>query len=161
MSKYTYTYYNIQRGVIIISILVHSSNEKCNTLQKRNGLYLAASNASKSVHQWAMCTGLSISPTSILNARDSMIKNQKLFNQTLGATKVLNLAYDNCNFKFSIGQSTGLKDCTFESITTRLFLNMHNGILPEDLKYAEFIWEWHPKNEGSTNPFLVLLSVRV
>src|SRR5258708_18154673 len=110
MSKYTYTYYNIQRGVIIISILVHSSNEKCNTLQTRNGLYLAASNASKSVHQWATCTGLSISPTSIMNARDLMIKNQKLFNQTLGDMKVFNLVYNTCSFKFSIGQSTDLKD---------------------------------------------------
>src|SRR6266436_7753144 len=93
-----------------------------------------------------------------MNARDSMIKNQKLFNQTLGATKVLNLAYDNCDFKFSVGQSTDLKDRTFESITTGLFLNMHNGVLPEDLEYAEFIWEWHPNNEDSTNPFPALLS---
>src|SRR5260221_539876 len=147
-----------QRKVIIISILVHSSNEKCNALQTRNGLYLAASNASKSVHQWATCTGLSISPTSIMNARDLMIKNQKLFNQTLGAMKVLNLVYNNCNFKFSIGQSTDLKDHTFESITTGLFLNMHNGILPEDLEYAEFIWEQHPNNENSTNPFPALLT---
>ncbi|KAF8334018.1 uncharacterized protein EI90DRAFT_2970358 [Cantharellus anzutake] len=143
------------KGVVIASILIHSSNEKCNALQVRNGLYLAASNASKSIRQWAAHTGLSVSPSSIANARDSLIKGQKELNCMLGATKVLNLAYDNCDFKFTVGQPTDLKDRTFESITTGLFLNMHNGVLPEDLEYAEYIWERHPNNEESTNPFPV------
>jgi len=80
-----------------------------------------------------------------------MIKSQKAFNHSLGATRVINLVYDNCDFKFTVGQPTDLKDCTFESITTGLFLNMHNGVLPEDLEYAEYIWEHHPNNEDSAS----------
>ena len=136
-------------------------NEKCNALQVRNGLYLATSNALKSVRQWAACIGILVSPSSITNARDSIIKNQKVLNHMLGVTRVLNLAYNNCHFKFSVGQSTDLKDCTFKSITTGIFLNMHNGVLPEDLEYAEYIWEQHPNNEDSTNPLLALSSANI
>ncbi len=43
-------------------------------------------------------------------------------------------------------------DSTLESITTGLFINMHGGILPEDIEYDEHIWSHHPNNEKSTNP---------
>src|SRR5260370_25178670 len=69
----------------------------------------------------------------------------------LGCTKVLNLAYDNCDFKFGVGQPKDLNDHTFESITTGLFFNAHQSVLPEHLEYANAIWECHPNNEDSRN----------
>ena len=133
-------------------IIANSSNEHCNALQVKNAFYLAASNASKLIQEWAAHSGLSVSPSSVKNIRVLLIKNQKRQNFTLGHTKVLNLAYDNCDFKFGVGQPTDLNDRTFESITTGLFINAPKSVLPKHLKYDDAIWERHPNNENLTNP---------
>ncbi len=79
----------------------------------------------------------------------------------LGCTKVLNLVYDNCDFKFGVSQPTDLNDCTFKSITTGLFFDAHQSVLPEHLKYADAIWECHLNNEDSRNllPPMTLVDV--
>ncbi|KAF8327242.1 uncharacterized protein EI90DRAFT_2862056, partial [Cantharellus anzutake] len=134
------------KGAVIISILLHSSNEHCNAMQAKNAFYLTASQASKSVREWAVHAGLSVSPKSTENIRNSLVKTQKIMNLELGRTRVLNLAYDNCDFKFGVGQSTDLNERTFESITTGVFLNPPSQVLPEHLEYAEMIWERHNNN---------------
>src|SRR5258708_4176179 len=121
-------------------------------MQVKNAFYLASANAAKTVRQWAAHVGLTVSPSSIENIRISLIDNQRVHNSALGATKVLNLAYDNCDFKFGVGQSMDLNERSFESITTGLFIDMHSGILPEDIEYAEHVWSHHRNNEESTNP---------
>ncbi len=70
----------------------------------------------------------------------------------LGCTKILNLAYDNCDFKFRVSQPMDLKDHSFESITISLFFKAHESIFPEHLKYAMATWEHHPNNADSVNP---------
>ena len=144
-----------------MSIIAHSSNEHCNALQVKNAFYLAASNTSKSIQHWASHIGLSIAPSSIDNLWVSLVKNQKRHNLTLGHTKVLNLAYDNCDFKFGVGQPTDLNDHTFESITMGLFFDAHQSVLPEHLKYANVIWDCHPNNEDSRNLLPPMTSVDV
>ncbi len=74
-------------------------------MQVKNAFYLASANAAKTVQQWATHVGLTVSPSSIENIQISLIDNQRVHNSALGATKVLNLAYDNCDFKFRVGQS--------------------------------------------------------
>jgi len=91
-------------------IIVNSCNGHCNALQVKNSFYLAASNALKSVHEWATHAGLAVSPSSIKNLQVSLIKNQRTLNRDLGWTCVVNIAYDNCNFKSGVSQSTDLKD---------------------------------------------------
>src|SRR5258708_3261742 len=140
-----------KKGAVLISIMLHSSNEHCNAMQVKNAFYLAAGNASKTIHQWAAHIGIAVSPSSISNLQKSLRINQKMYNKTLGATKVINIAYNNCDFKFGVSQSTDLNEWTFESITTGVFLDMSTGILPKDLEYAEHIWEQHPNNKNSTN----------
>ncbi|KAF8324177.1 uncharacterized protein EI90DRAFT_3130115 [Cantharellus anzutake] len=68
-----------------------------------------------------------------------------------GSTRIVNLAYDNCDFKFGVGQPTDLKDRTFESITTGLFFAPPKEVLPEHLEYAESIWDSHPNNPNAPN----------
>jgi len=70
----------------------------------------------------------------------------------LRCTRVLNLAYDNCDFRFRVGQPTDLNEHTFESITTGVFLNPHSQVLPEHLEYAEMIRAHHPNNPDPTSP---------
>ncbi|KAF8341236.1 uncharacterized protein EI90DRAFT_3116378 [Cantharellus anzutake] len=139
------------KGVVIISLIVNNCNGHCNALQVQNSFYLAASNASKSVRGWAAHTGLAVSPSSIENIRTSLIKNQKILNKSLGRTRIVNLAYDNCDFKFGVGQPMDLKDRTFESITTGLFFMPPKEVLPEHLEYAETIWNTHPNNPNFIN----------
>ncbi|KAF8316520.1 uncharacterized protein EI90DRAFT_3134333 [Cantharellus anzutake] len=139
------------KGVVIMSIIMNSSNNHCNALQVKNSFYLAASNASKSVCQWATHAGLAVSLSSANNLRASLIRNQRILNKGLGHTRIVNLAYDNCNFKFSVGQPTDLKDHTFESITTGLFFAPPKEVLPEHLEYAERIWDTHPNNPNAVN----------
>ncbi|KAF8335733.1 uncharacterized protein EI90DRAFT_3152773 [Cantharellus anzutake] len=139
------------KGVVILSIILHGCNEQCNALQVKNSFYLAASNASKSVRQWAAHAGLAVSPSSLDSLRMSLIRDQKELNKSLGSTRIVNLAYDNCDFKFGVGQPTDLKDCTFESITTGLFFAPPKEVLPEHLEYAESIWDSHPNNPNAPN----------
>ena len=142
-------------------IIVNSCNGHCNALQVKDSFYLAASNALKSVHEWATHAGLAVSPSSIKNLQVSLIKNQRTLNRDLGWTCVVNIAYDNCNFKFSVGQSMDLKDQTFESIMTGLFFAPPKEVLPEHLEYAERIWNTHPNNPNAINmlPMITLANV--
>ncbi|KAF8332731.1 uncharacterized protein EI90DRAFT_3122463 [Cantharellus anzutake] len=64
---------------------------------------------------------------------------------------MVNLAYDNCDFKFGVGQPMDLKDRTFESITTGLFFAPLKEMLPEHLEYAESLWNTHPNNPSALN----------
>src|SRR5260370_17557809 len=104
--------------------MFHSSNEHCNVMQVKNTFYLAAGNASKTIHQWAACISISVSPSSISNLQKSLRINQKMYNKTLGATKVINITYNNCDFKFVLVQlmDLNLNEWTFESIMTGVFL---------------------------------------
>ncbi|KAF8327707.1 uncharacterized protein EI90DRAFT_3126663 [Cantharellus anzutake] len=139
------------KGVVIMSIITNSCNGHCNALQVKNSFYLAASNASKSVCAWAAHCGLAVSLSASERLRISLIINQKALNKRLGPTCVTNIAYDNCDFKFSVGQPTDLKDRTFESITTGLFFAPPKEVLPQHLEYAQWLWDTHPNNPMAIN----------
>ncbi|KAF8340407.1 uncharacterized protein EI90DRAFT_2966224 [Cantharellus anzutake] len=141
----------LTKGVVIMSIITNSCNGHCNALQVKNSFYLAASNASKSVCAWAAHCGLAVSLSASERLRISLIINQKALNKRLGPTCVTNIAYDNCDFKFSVGQPTDLKDRTFESITTGLFFAPPKEVLPQHLEYAQWLWDTHPNNPMAIN----------
>jgi len=111
---------------------------------------------SRSVKEWAAHMGLSVSSKSTENIHNLLVRSQRIQNLELGHTRVLNLAYDNCNFKFRVGQSTDLNECTFESITTGMFLNPHSQVLPEHLEYAEMVWAHHPNNPDVMDPHSIM-----
>ena len=123
-------------------------------MQTKNSFYLAASQASKSIQEWAAHASLSVSPKSIKNILNSLVKAQRIQNLELGHTRVLNLVYNNCDFRFGFGvsQPTDLNECTFESITTGVFLNPHSQVLPEHLEYVEMVWACHPNNPDMIGP---------
>ncbi|KAF8331410.1 uncharacterized protein EI90DRAFT_3016406 [Cantharellus anzutake] len=139
------------KGVVIMSIILNNYNSHCNALQVKNSFYLAASNASKSVRAWAAHCGLVVSLSTSESLWTSLIINQKVLNKSLGPTCVTNIAYDNCDFKFSIGQSTDLKDWTFKSITMGLFFAPPKEVLPQHLEYAQWLWDTHPNNPNAIN----------
>ena len=134
---------------------------QCNAMQCKNAFYLASSRASKSVQEWAAHAGLSVSPKSIKNIQNSLVKTQRSQNMELGHTRVLNLAYDNCDFRFGVGQPTDLNEHTFESITTSVFLNPNSQVLPEHLEYTEMVWAHHHNNPDATSPYPEMASCNV
>src|SRR5260370_9754280 len=81
------------------------------------------------------------------------MKVQRIQNSELGCTRVLNLAYDNCDFRFGVSQSIDLNEHTFESITNGVFLNPHSQVLPEHLEYAEMVWACHQNNLDVIGPY--------
>ena len=108
------------------------------------------------VQEWAAHAGLSVSSKSTENIQNSLVRTQRIQNLELGHTRVLNLAYNNCDFKFGVGQSMDLNECTFESITTGMFLNPHSQVLPEHLEYAEKVWVHHPNNPDVMDPHSIM-----
>ncbi|PCH39770.1 hypothetical protein WOLCODRAFT_68517, partial [Wolfiporia cocos MD-104 SS10] len=60
------------KQIVCMSILVHSTNQQCNTVQSMIGLFLHSCRTSETVLEFLSRIGLSISRTSIDNAVTSL-----------------------------------------------------------------------------------------
>ncbi|TFK61621.1 hypothetical protein BDN72DRAFT_747445, partial [Pluteus cervinus] len=72
------------KKIFCISILLHSSNQKCNYLQTLIGLYLHATNTPESVRELLSRLGVSISTDAIRKTITKLSKDTSALMRTLG-----------------------------------------------------------------------------
>ncbi|KIL61935.1 hypothetical protein M378DRAFT_47018, partial [Amanita muscaria Koide BX008] len=101
------------RKVTCISILLHSSNQRCNSLQTLISLFLHAANAPETVHELLSSIGLAVSMSTTHNSINNLSLQMMKDIRTKGQTMHMLWAFDNVDIYMrhptpTIGQSDTL-----------------------------------------------------
>ncbi|KAJ8503630.1 hypothetical protein ONZ45_g10687 [Pleurotus djamor] len=129
------------RTLVCLSIIMKSSNSRCNAFQTLVGVFLHATVAPESVREFLSSIGLSISTTSIHNAVTSLAGNAEGAMKTLGSSLLTLFAYDNLDMdlKRSVPTAENTQE-TQVHLTTGTMLPLHPMVTREDLDCSEHLW---------------------
>ena len=109
-------------------MFAQSSDQHCNAAQVMMSFIFAATNMPEFVHQISAHAGWSLSSSSTLNMTKSIADEQTQYWKTLGSSKLTAMVFHNC-------------------VTTGLFYQLAH-VVPADIKYAKFLWDWSPCNRN-------------
>ncbi|RPD54026.1 hypothetical protein L227DRAFT_512401 [Lentinus tigrinus ALCF2SS1-6] len=138
------------RLVIITSIMMISTNQRCNALASLVGLFCHSTSAPELVIEVLSRTGLSISLTAIHDMITSLSRNSSEAIRWLAKTLLCAFAYDNFDMDFKSSVPTVEKPgSTLQHATSALIFPLEHGVVPADLKFASELWHTDP-----CNPFL-------
>ncbi|KAG2158703.1 uncharacterized protein EDB93DRAFT_1245927 [Suillus bovinus] len=130
----------IIKTVVCISIILQSSNERCNYLQGLLGIFFHSTSVPQKVIDVLAHAGLSMSITSIHNAIHSMSKEIAAnIKQGIQSLKV-SFAYDNFDINFKTLEPTIGHRSTFVSATSATSLPLVGVDNPDMLRCSAALW---------------------
>ncbi|KAG2343227.1 hypothetical protein BDR05DRAFT_976039 [Suillus weaverae] len=130
----------IIKAVVCISIILQSSNERCNYLQGLLGIFFHSTSVPQKVIDVLAHAGLSMSITSIHNAIHSMSKEIAAnIKQGIRSLKV-SFAYDNFDIDFKTLEPTIGHCLTFVSATSATSLPLVGIDNPDVLRCSAALW---------------------
>ncbi|KAF7333245.1 hypothetical protein MSAN_02426600 [Mycena sanguinolenta] len=135
------------KKVVIISMLMQSTNQQSNMLQSVIGIFLHASNTPSKVIETLARIGISISINSINNAVHSLSRQTYERLRSMGQTLLVSYAYDNFDINFpnlvpTVEKSTD----TLTHMTSGGLIYLEHGVKEEDLKCSAELWRKNPLN---------------
>ncbi|KAJ7169358.1 hypothetical protein C8R43DRAFT_1121232 [Mycena crocata] len=135
------------KKVVIISMLMQSTNQQSNMLESVIGIFLHASNTPSKVIETLARMGISISPGSILNAVHSLSQETHKRLRVMGQSLLVSYAYDNFDINFpnlvpTVEKSTD----TLTHMTSGGLIYLEHGVKEDDLKCSEELWRNNPLN---------------
>lgn len=138
-----------------MSIMMHSSNQRCNALQSLLGIFLHSCNAPQTVVELMAHLGVSISTTAINQAIASLSKESFRELRKLGGTLLTAYAYDNVDMDLKHTVPT-LENpgATLIHLTSGTFIPLEHGVTKEDLNCSKELWEKsksNPKRSEATD----------
>ena len=155
--KLSYVWYprmltELQKAVWIISIMMQSSNQKCNFLQSVIGIFLHSCNTPQKVVQMLARTGCSISVNTINKAIKSLSAQTYSLLRDMGQTLQVSYTYDNFDIDFktnlpTVEQSGG---DTLTHLTSGTLVYLEHGDVPASLRYSQQLWDKSPLNPHVT-----------
>jgi hypothetical protein len=130
-----------------MSILMFSTNQKCNALAAVMGMFFHSTSTPELVIEVCAHAGLSVSITTIHNMVDSLSKSASEALRKLAKTKSFAFAYDNFDMDFK-GWASTIENAgdTLKHATSALAFPLQHGVLADDLKYATPLWIKNPRN---------------
>ncbi|KAF8993895.1 hypothetical protein BDQ17DRAFT_1392515 [Cyathus striatus] len=139
------------KAIVMISIFLQSTNERCNYLQSILGIFFHSNAVPERVVETLAHTGLSISLTSIHNAINSLSeKAGKRLEDAVGKLTTA-FAYDNfdCHFKTS-EPTVEQRSSTFVSATSATAIPLVGVTDREHLRCSDQLWDKDPLNPSPT-----------
>ena len=136
----------MQKCVVVISILLQSTNEKCNYLQSILGIFFHSTSVPEKVIETLAHAGLSISLTSIHNAVTSLLKEAAVKIRDTVQTLTAAFAYDNFDINFQTTEPTIENQTTFISATSATVIPLFGVDNPAVLRCSNELWQLDPGN---------------
>ncbi|KAI0074534.1 hypothetical protein K474DRAFT_1601281, partial [Panus rudis PR-1116 ss-1] len=135
------------KRVVIISIMLHNTNQKCNPFASIMGLFLHSTSAPELVIDVLSHAGLSISVSAVHHMVDSLSSNASAQLRELMKTCTAAFAYDNFDMDFkSYSPTVDKPGITLLHGTSALAFPLNHGITEADLKCSKELWETDPLN---------------
>ncbi|RDB20638.1 hypothetical protein Hypma_012103 [Hypsizygus marmoreus] len=134
------------KKVVCLSVMLQSSNHRCNALQSIIGVFLQSCNTPETVREFLAHAGLSVSTTSINKAISNLSRESELKIRQLGQMFSSLYALDNLDIdlKHSVPTIEKTQD-TLIHLTSGTMLPLHEVTL-NDLDCADKLWEQSPLN---------------
>ena len=120
---------------------MHSTNQRCNTLQSAVGVFLHSCNAPETVRELLAQMGLSVSANTIHNAIINLSKEAGNGIRQLGQSLLTLYAYDNLDIdlKHSVPTVEKQQD-TLIHITSGTMIPLYHRAKFEDLNCSDELW---------------------
>lgn len=137
----------LQKKVVCACILMHSTNQRCNTLQVMAGLFLHSCHAPETAVDFLSQVGVSVSRSTIDYAVTNLSKQAVSAIRKLGRTLLMSPAYD--NFDVELKQSVPAVDQPHDNLlhlTSGTFIRLEHGAARSDLKCSKELWEKSENN---------------
>ncbi|KAF8214387.1 hypothetical protein K438DRAFT_2149740 [Mycena galopus ATCC 62051] len=135
------------KKVVIISILMQSTNQQANMLESVIGIFLHASNTPSKVIETLAHMGISISVDSIHSAVHSLSRETYTRLRMMGQTLLVSYAYDNFDINFpNIVPTVEKSTDTLTHMTSGGLIYLEHGVQEKDLKCSEELWKNNPLN---------------
>lgn len=136
-----------QKKVVIISIMMQSSNQHANTIESIVGVFLYSCRTPDNVVNALQRMGLSVSVNSIHNAITSLSRESANTLQSMGQTLLVAYAYDNfdVNLKPAVPTVEKATD-TLKHLTSGLIFPLQHDVTLEDLRCSKELWMKSPLN---------------
>ncbi len=133
--------------VIMMSIIMISTNQRCNAVASLIGLFCHSTSAPELVIEVLARAGLSVSLTAIHAMITSLSRNSSEGIRHLAQTLLGAFAYDNFDMDFKSWLPTVEKPgSTLQHATSALIFPLEHGVTAEDLKCASQLWKSDPLN---------------
>jgi hypothetical protein len=133
---------SLQKKVVILNILMQSSNQKTNALESIIGIFLHSCKTPEKVIEALAHLGISISLNAVHTAIASLSAESDAHLRKLGQTFLVAYAYD--NFDVDLKTSTPMAQkstTTLKHLTSALVFPLQHGVTQEDMKCSEELWK--------------------
>ncbi|KAE9409895.1 hypothetical protein BT96DRAFT_1077183, partial [Gymnopus androsaceus JB14] len=145
------------KSIVLISIIAHSSNQRCNYLQSILGIFFHSLSVPEKVIEVLSHAGISIALSTIHNAVTSLSAKSALLVRDVVQTLTAMFAYDNFDIKFKTAQPTAEHPSIFVSATSATTIPGF-GITDANrdaLRWSDAYWDQSPLNPSpSTHPLI-------
>ncbi|KAJ7599752.1 hypothetical protein C8J56DRAFT_768775, partial [Mycena floridula] len=132
----------IIKRIVCISIMMHSTNQRCNALQTLIGIFLHAANTPETVAELLAHIGVSISTTAINQVTANLSLESTRAIKALGATLLTAYAYDNVDIDLKHSVPTIENPLpTLIHLTSATLLPLNHGVTHADLDCSQQLWE--------------------
>ncbi|KAJ7272797.1 hypothetical protein C8J57DRAFT_1063511 [Mycena rebaudengoi] len=130
-----------QKKVVLISIMMQSTNKNCNALESVFGIFLHSSNTPYKVIETLAHMGITISPDAIENAVHALSRETYDTLCAMGQTLLAGYAYDNFDINFPglvpiVEKSTD----TLTHLTSGGLVFLEHGVKADDLRCSKELW---------------------
>ncbi|KAG2041279.1 hypothetical protein BDR03DRAFT_979686 [Suillus americanus] len=144
------------KRVVILSILMQSTNRRSNALQSILGIFLQSTHTPQKVIDTLSRIGISISTDSINAAIRSLSAESQNTLQSIGKSLLASYAYDNfdVDLKSQVPQAEKSHE-SLKHLTSGLLFPLEHGVTTDDLKCSEELWRQsalNPRAQLSTLP---------
>ncbi|KAI6013321.1 hypothetical protein PISMIDRAFT_9583 [Pisolithus microcarpus 441] len=143
-NRYTRCHAGIKmtKKTIVMSILMHGSNQKANALQSLLGLFLQSTHTPYKVIDTLAHLGISISTDTINAAVKALSSESQNSLQHLGQSLLASYAYNNFNVDLKSYVPTMEKsNDSLKHLTSGLLFPLVHGVTSDDLKCSRELWE--------------------
>ncbi|KAF4565704.1 hypothetical protein EYR40_002226 [Pleurotus pulmonarius] len=138
--------------VVILSVIMQSSNQKANALGSVVGIFLHACRAPEKVVNAVSRMGLTISMGSVENAISSLSRESANTLKAMGHSLLVAYAYDNFDVDLKPTTPTTEKSATsLKHLTSGLMFPLQHGVTSDHLKCSSFLWEKSTFNLDAIN----------
>jgi hypothetical protein len=125
-----------------MSVMMQSSNQRCNTLQSAVGMFLESCNTPETVQELLAHMGISVSTMAINDMVNSLSKEAHTEIQRLGQSLQVAYAYDNLDIDLKHTVPSVEKDSvTLIHLTSGTLLPLDDTIALDDLDCSEELWK--------------------
>ncbi|CDO68504.1 hypothetical protein BN946_scf184998.g1 [Trametes cinnabarina] len=141
------------KTIVIVSILIHNNDQRCNALQSIIGIFLHSCGAPEKLIKVLSRSGLSISLASIHRAIHSLTVHSADDVEELAQTLLASYAFDNLDTKLPVGIPTVESPADgLIHIATGTVLRLDHGVSLEDLRCSKLLWDRSPLNPLASDP---------